>query len=118
MGGQKMITYLNTIFLGANPLSKVGSRNASELRCLAEALDALKDGELGQVADLLMSRFRAVEVASVDGNWDNAKHLDLSAQSSLGLTSVRDRMKAAQKELLQVKLEDLKDKLKKKASRG
>jgi hypothetical protein len=64
----KMVAYLTSVYQGQNPVSKIGPRNAIELRTLAEALDSLKVGDLPHVADLLMQQFKAVELATTTGN--------------------------------------------------
>jgi len=57
-----------------NPLSM---RNEREMRTIAEALDALTNGNLGLAGDILMQRFRACEINAQDGTWDLAKHMEL-----------------------------------------
>ncbi len=53
------------------------ARDERELRTLAEAIDALLLGDLGRVGDLLMQRFRCVEMVHLDGNYHLAQHLEL-----------------------------------------
>ena len=105
-GKGSAVTYLNSVFLGANPPSKIGPRNVSELKMLAETIDALNSGDLAHLGDLLMSRLQSVETSILDGDWETAQHLDLSAQGRVTLASVEDRMKAARKSLLHLKLEN------------
>jgi len=48
------------------------------MRTLAEGLDALLAGDLGRAGDILMQRFRACEVNLLEGDWNLAKHLELT----------------------------------------
>eukprot|EP00971_Amphidinium_carterae_P301482 5990188-Amphidinium_carterae.1 len=52
-------------------------RNLRELRTLARALDLLSRQKVGEAADLLAQRVKAVERATVDGHWTNAQLLEL-----------------------------------------
>ena len=68
-------TYLTTA-LQPSAGSSMGTRSERELRApLAEALDCLLSGRPAEGGDVLMQRFRAIETASADGNWELAKHL-------------------------------------------
>ena len=107
-----MVAYLTSIYQGQNPVSKIGPRNAIELRTLAEALDSLKGGDLPHVADLLMQQFKAVELATTTGNWDAARHLQLVPSTEAGLTSDRERRIATKQHLQDLKLKDLGNKQK------
>ena len=59
--------YLTSVLLPT--LGEKGSlRNVRELRTLAEALDALVKGDLEGLGDLLAQRFKALEMATQEGN--------------------------------------------------
>ena len=57
--------------------SSVTTRNARVLRTLAQMLDFLSNGQSGQLGDLLVQRFKAVEPAPAEGKWNVAQHLEL-----------------------------------------
>ena len=57
----------------------VSERNARELRTLAEVMDALIMGDLTRVGDIAMGRFQAIEVAHLQGGWDQARHLEVAS---------------------------------------
>ena len=59
-------------------------RDEKELHSLAIALDALRDGDLERVADLLAGRYLAVETAALEGTWDTAKWLEVSPLAEKG----------------------------------
>ena len=52
-------------------------RSERELLTLAQAVDSILAGEVPEAAGLLLQRFRALEVASAEGNRALAKHLEL-----------------------------------------
>ena len=81
-------------------------RSQRELRTLAEALDMLLTGQLAQLGDLLMQRFKAVEVAAVDG-WAIAKHLELIPSAGLSSISNMERKLATDMEMREMKLHEL-----------
>ncbi len=71
---------------------------------MAECLDAIGQGDLPTVADLLMQRFKALESSVTEGGWHTARHLELQPTIEVGLTSVQEQMSAAQQERLRAKL--------------
>ena len=75
---------------------------------LARALDALKVGSLPEVADLLMQRFKALEVSIFDGDWRMAKHLELILKDQVGLTTLDERRAAQKQQILEACLRDSK----------
>jgi hypothetical protein len=101
-----MVSYLTSIFHGAQPVEKCGIRTARELRTLAEALDALGRGKLPQVADLLMQRYKALELSVTDGSWGLAEKVELLPPRNVGLTSIEESQAAARAQLLQLKLDE------------
>jgi len=72
-------TYLTTALIpGANVAGQyMGKGTQRELRTLSEAMDAIIRGEKARAGDILMQRFRAIEMAVADGNWSLAQHLEL-----------------------------------------
>jgi hypothetical protein len=105
-----MVSYLTAIFHGRYPPEKVGIRTSRELRTLAEALEALSRGDLPSLADLLMQRFKALEVSVQDGSWATAQRLELLPAKDVGLASAEEQRAAARSELLHLKLEEAKKK--------
>ena len=64
-----MMTYFRSVWQGAHPASEVGLRNNAELEKLATVIDRLLEGNMAAVGDILMQRFRCVQLA---GNRDDA----------------------------------------------
>ena len=103
---QRFVTYLVAVFHGRHAHDKVSARTSAELRLIAECLDALATGNLVLVADLLASRFKALEASVSDGGWATAKHLDALADPSAGLTTQAERREAVKAQLLDHKLKE------------
>ena len=74
--------------------TKLSGRAAREMRTIAEALDLVIEGEPTKAADVLMQRFKAIEMAEQDGNWQVAKQLELAAASSGGAAGTKERAEA------------------------
>jgi hypothetical protein len=105
-----MVTYLVSIFHGAHPIEKVGEESSRELRTLAEALDALAQGNLPHLGDLLMQRFKSVESRTTSSSSGISRQLELLPLTGVGLCSVGEQRAAARADLLRLKLEDAKKK--------
>ena len=73
-------------------------RNSHELANLATALDYLMLGDVTKACDVLAQRFKAVELATQDGHWHVAKHVQLVGESRVSTLSQREREVAALQE--------------------
>ena len=111
----KLVSYLTSIFHGSHPIKECGVRNSRELRTLAEAIDALGYGQLPQLGDLLMQRFKAVQTSVTDGGWHLAKRLELIPEEGDSVVSFEEKRLAARDELLHLKLDEARTKAKEKA---
>jgi hypothetical protein len=100
----RVLTYVMTVYMQRFTSQEIGIRNLRELRTLAEALDALLEGNLARVGDLLVQRLKAIEMAVFDGNWNLARHLELIPPQEVTLVSVPEKAQAAKVELQRVKL--------------
>ncbi len=86
--------YLTSVLLPTQA-GRLGRRGERELRTLAMAIDYLVSGEVAQAADLLMQRFKAVELAAVsDAGWQVAQHLELIPSSEVTATG-EDELRSA-----------------------
>ena len=99
----RMVAYLTMLLRGKN-LTHMSAEQSRELRTLAEALDALGHGNLSEVADLLMQRFKSREHAALTGQEDLAKHLELIPAAEGGLISAGERSMAAAAQLQEAKI--------------
>eukprot|EP00973_Karenia_brevis_P068780 9561957-Karenia_brevis.AAC.1 len=64
---------------------------AHELRTLALGLDAQGGGRLSQVADLLMQRFKGLELNMVDGNIRLINQVELAQSKASGLATTGEK---------------------------
>ena len=107
----RVVAYLMSIFHGKHSVPEVGVRSAKEMRTIAECLDALLEGRLPELGDLLMQRFKALETSVADKTWAVASQLELLPKTDLGLTSPEELRLASRQALLQRKLADIKAKV-------
>ena len=87
-------SYLTTVML-PDPGDKVNLRNTRELRTVAAAMDMMLVGNFAGALDLLMQRFKSIEMSCNDCNWAVAQHWELIPEHSLGNASLQDRADAA-----------------------
>ena len=73
-------------------------RNTNELQNLARALDYLMVGDVPRACDVLAQRFKAAELATQDGNWSVARHLQLGGDSRVSTITQQEREAATQQE--------------------
>ena len=64
--------------------SVFGIRTAQEL---VETVNSLLEGDSMRTADLLIQWFKVVETPLSDESWSLARHLELTSEVSVGLTS-------------------------------
>eukprot|EP00438_Fugacium_kawagutii_P027734 Skav224787 [mRNA] locus=scaffold764:4437:22368:+ [translate_table: standard] len=77
----RVLSYLRQILLPQYP--KAGLRSQRELVTIATSLDALLDGNLGCVGDVLAQRFKAIESSlAAEGSWQVARHHELIPSSA------------------------------------
>ena len=107
-----MISYLYSMVFVQHPVETVGARTVQELRTLATLLDHLARGELDQLGDVAMQRFKALELSIKDKSWTLATELELLPPLDACLTSQSEHQKAAKAALLRGKLEEVRRKVK------
>ena len=76
------------------------------MRTLCECLDALQDGALPQLADLLVQRLKALEVGVAEGRSGVADNLELTPRRHVTLASLEEQTSAAKAELAELKLRE------------
>ena len=103
LGAPRVVRYLTTVVQVASS-SGVGVRNERELRTLAEALDAMILGDLARAADILMMRFKAVELASSSSDWSSAKYLELIPQTQVSSLTEGEQDAIARQKIRDAKL--------------
>jgi hypothetical protein len=108
----KFVTFLLSVFHGRHPPEKVGARSTKELRTLAEALDALGEGNLPHLGDLLVQRFKALQQAHVDGDWTLASGHEIASTGDGTLATAEERYAAARGQLLNTKIDEARKRVK------
>ena len=76
-----------------------------EMKTLVEAIDALLEGSLDRVGDVLMGRYKALEDAATTGSWEVAQEYEAVAQRDDGLVSDAERQRAVALQLRRVRLQ-------------
>jgi hypothetical protein len=99
----RAVSYLVTVLQHATDL---GVRNERELRTLATAVDLLCKGDLPALGDVLLQRFKAIEMASQDASWLVASKLELIPPAQISSSAGWERQQAAQLELTEMKLRE------------
>jgi hypothetical protein len=94
-----LITAYLTRVLQATRSDPLPKRSERELRTLAEALDSLLSGDLAHAGDILMQRFKAIETAEREGNWNVASRLELIPEATASAVSHAEREAAMSLEL-------------------
>ena len=72
-----MTAYTAGTLFAQNSAASVGMRNTREIQTVSWALDLLVMGELAQLGDVLMQRYKALEASVSDGGWHLARHYEL-----------------------------------------
>ena len=87
--------------------TQLSQRNERELRTLATGLDALAHGQLAEAGDIFMQRYKAVELAGLENNWNLAARLEVIPDAKPSSISTEERHAAATHELQELKLQKL-----------
>ena len=102
----RVVRYLTTV-VQVSAAHGVSVRNERELRTLAEALDALLTGDITRAADIVMMRFKAVELATTSQDWSSAKFLELIPQTQVSSFTDMEKEAIAKQKLRDAKLAKL-----------
>jgi len=92
-----IVTYLQAIFHGHIPQGQMGHRATRELSTVGHCLDSLARGDLPHLGDLLMQRFKKLEVEAIEGHERAGETLELLPMRPIGLASQQE-LEAAQAE--------------------
>ena len=128
-GGGRVPSVKQYILLVLNnlvPPAKQGRRNREELLSLAASIDTLTqeggsaaassqsssyDQAKAATADHLMQRFKMLEAAVLDGNWEIANSMSLVDQERRGLTTQAERETSLRDTMKQAKFIEARDKV-------
>ena len=77
------------------------------MRTIADAVDALVEGDVLRAGDLLIQRFKALETSVIDATWLRARHHELISEESVGLASAAEGQAILRFELQRRKLTEV-----------
>ena len=100
----RVLTHLETVFNQRYGKDAAELRTSREMRTVAEAVDALVEGNVLRAGDLLIQRFKALETSVIDGTWLRARHHELIPEEGVGLASAAERQATSRLELQRRKL--------------
>ena len=106
-GGEapSVITYLQAIFHGHVPQSSLGRRQTREMQTMGICLDALARGDLPYLADLLMQRFKKLELEALEGYEEAGESLELLPSRFVGLAGQQELEAGQAEEIRRAKLD-------------
>ncbi|CAK0847024.1 unnamed protein product, partial [Prorocentrum cordatum] len=104
----KVVGYLQAAVFGHHPPGQMRVNTQRELQTLAAALDLLESGCLAELSDVLMQRFRALELSLSDASWQVASELEIVPDTRPSLASMGEQDLARRVALLRRKLMDAK----------
>jgi hypothetical protein len=110
---RRVATYLIAIFHAARPIEKAATEESRYLKRVAMCLDALPDGEVPHLGDLLVQRFKAMEFEAIAGSKEIANRLELIDRAPVDFASYAERAAASRVEFLQLMLEEAKQRVRK-----
>ena len=99
-----MSAYLNVVYFPVHPEVSIGLRASREMKTIGFAVDMLCQGKVLEALDFLLQRQKALEVSVDQGNWTQARHLELIPQSDVTSWSRSDLKEAQKEQLLDTKL--------------
>ena len=103
-GDMRLVTTFLTAVLQPSAGTTMNLGTERELRTLAESMDLLLSGKVAEAGDVMMQRFRALEVAAADGTWEMAKFMELIPESTVSCVPVSMRQEAVKRQVLHQKV--------------
>ncbi|CAK0795565.1 unnamed protein product [Prorocentrum cordatum] len=104
----KVVGYLQAVVFGHHPPGQMRINTQRELQTLATALDLLECGCLAELSDVLMQRFKALELSLSDASWQVASELEIVPDARPSLASMGEQDLARRAALLRRRLMDAK----------
>ena len=86
------------------PMLRMSPGQEREMRTIAEAIDRIVSGEVALAGDILMQRFKSLEVELTEGSTSVSKHIELLPPSGSSSLTTVEREVAAQLEVRDLRL--------------
>ncbi|CAK0864466.1 unnamed protein product [Prorocentrum cordatum] len=96
--------YLQTVVFAARPERDIGLRTSREMRTLTLAIGLIAGGHFLKALDVLTQRFKALEIATDQGNWNHARWVELLPPADVSSWSRTDLREAMREQDLEVRL--------------
>jgi hypothetical protein len=93
-----VVTSYLTSFLSPTLGQDLSLRNSGELRTLAAAMGMLLKGDTVAGLEVLVQRFKAIELVAGGESWDSARHLELAPTGKVSTISEEERRHIAKAE--------------------
>ena len=106
----RVSSYLVAIVFGHYPMHTLRAGTVRELQTLASALDLLQSGSLPELSDVLMQRFKALELSLQDVSWQVAGELEVVGDLRPSLTSLEEQEVARRAAMLRRRLDEVRGK--------
>ena len=103
-GEGRFVNYLVTVFAARHPQIAVGVEQMREMRTLAEAMDSLAQGDIPRACDLLVQRFKSLELKASTGSSELGRCHELIPPEDVGLISEAERAAGLRRQLGRLKL--------------
>jgi len=103
--GRRLVTFYHEVIFKPKAKADFSYKMEREMVTLVEAIDALLEGSLDRVGDVLMGRYKALEDASTTGSWAVAREFEAVAERDDGLVTDAERQRAVSLQLRRVRLQ-------------
>ena len=103
--GRRLVTFYHEVIFKPKVKADFSFKMEREMKTLVEGIDALLEGSLDRVGDVLMGRYKALEDASTSGSWAVAREFEAVPQVDDGLVTDAERQRAVALQLRRVRLQ-------------
>ena len=99
-----MQAYLSTVYFPSRTERSIGLRTSREMRTIGLAVDLIVGGHILHGLDVLLQRFKALEIAAEQGSWEQARWLELIPSADVAAWSREDLRSAMREQDLEMRL--------------
>ena len=100
---RRVMSFYHVVIFMANR-TVVDEQAGQEMKTLAEVLDCLCEGDLAQLGDVAMQRYKALQCSIDEGSWDLAREHEIVEVRQRGLITDEERARATRRQMSQVRL--------------
>lgn len=92
------------------PVHRMDAAKEREMRTVAQCIDMVVCGQIAQVGDVLMQRFKSLELESAEGSSAMSRHLELLPPSTAASLTLNEREAVTKLEVRDLRLAKLSSK--------